>query len=120
MEDIVPFRIQIASIVATLSLLIFVGRMIVRSRLREEYAILWALVAAIMILFAFWRDGLRMLADVFGVFYPPSLVFMAAIFAIAIFLLHLSLVVSRLQDQNRILAQEVALLKMKLQSNGHV
>jgi hypothetical protein len=49
-----------------------------------------------------------------GVFDPPNMVFMAAIFAILIYLLHLSVVVSKLQANNKELAQNLALLKNKL------
>ena len=116
MESIVPFRIQIVSIIATLALLAFVARMIVRSKLREEYAIVWIISSIVLTVFAFWRDGLQVMAQILGVYYAPSLVFLAAIFAIVVYLLHLSVVVSRLQGENKILAQEIALLKNERES----
>jgi predicted ATP-grasp superfamily ATP-dependent carboligase len=41
-------------------------------------------------------------------------VFTGAIFAILIYLLHLSVVVSKLQEQNKTLAQEMALLREEI------
>ncbi|HLK96180.1 MAG TPA: DUF2304 domain-containing protein, partial [Hymenobacter sp.] len=89
---------------------------IVRGKLREEYAILWIVCTLILIVFSIWRRGLEQIALALGVFYPPSLVFLAAIFAILIFLVHLSVVVSRLQNQIKTLTQEVALLRNELES----
>lgn len=115
MEHIVPFRIQIASIVVSIAFLVFIARLIVRGRLREEYAIVWVLCTAVLILFSLWRDGLQVLAELFGVYYAPSLVFLAAIFAIVVFLVHLSLVVSKLQRQLKEAAQEIALLRNSIE-----
>ena len=61
------------------------------------------------------------MANLFGVFEPPNLVFTAFIFAILIYLLHLSVVVSKLQNNIRNLSQEIALLKERLdkkENNG--
>lgn len=114
MQDIIPVRIQIASIIGSLAFLFFIGRLIVRGKLREEYAIVWLVCTVILVVFSFWRDGLRVVAETLGVYYPPSLVFMGAIFAVIVFLVHLSIVVSKLQQEGKILAQELALLKASL------
>ncbi|MDP4266229.1 MAG: DUF2304 domain-containing protein, partial [Bacteroidota bacterium] len=52
-----------------------------------------------------------------GVYSPPNMVFIAAIFMILIYLLHLSVVVSRLHEQNKKLIQEMALIKEKMDKN---
>ena len=111
MQEIIPLRIQIASIVGSIAFLVFIGRLIVRGKLREEYAIIWLVCTIILLIFSFWREGLHVVAKMLGVYYPPSLVFMGAIFAIIVFLVHISIVNSRLQRQLRELAQEIALLK---------
>lgn len=111
MENIVPFKIQIASVVASFGFLIYIARLIIKGRLREEYAFVWVICTLVLLIFSFWRDGLRVVSQALGVFYPPSLVFMGAIFAILVYLLHLSVVVSKLQAQNKTLSQEIALLK---------
>ena len=111
MENIVPLKIQIASVAASLCFLYYVGRLILKGRLREEYALVWAVSTLLLLIFSIWRDGLRVLSEALGVFYPPSLVFMGAIFFILIYLLHVSVSVSRLQAQNKTLAQEIAFLR---------
>ncbi len=106
-------RIQIIAIAASLLFLIYIGWLIIRGKLREEYAIVWIVCTAILILFSFWRDGITIFSQILGIIDPPNMVFTGAIFAILIYLLHLSVTVSRLQEQNKILAQEIALLKEK-------
>lgn len=111
MQDLISTRIQIASILASLSFLFLIARLIMRGRIREEYSIIWLCCTVLLLVFSIWREGLNVVAQLFGVFYPPSLVFMAATFAIIIFLVHLSIVVSRLQRQLKDAAQEIALLR---------
>lgn len=108
-----PVIIQIISLVVAFSVLFVIGRLIVGGKLREEYAIIWITCTLIMIVFAIWRRGLEQISVALGVFYPPSLVFLAAILAIVVFLVHLSMVVSRLQNQVKTLAQEIAFLKQQ-------
>lgn len=108
-----PLTIQIISLLLAFLVLFFIGRLIVRGKLREEYAIVWIGSTLILIFFAVWRRGLEKIAVALGVFYPPSLVFLAAIFAILLFLIHLSMVVSRLQNQVKTLTQEIAFLKQQ-------
>lgn len=54
------------------------------------------------------------MANLFGIYDPPNLVFAGAIFAVLVYLLHLSTVASRVQNQNKTLSREIALLKQKL------
>lgn len=106
-------RIQIISIGASLLFLIYIGCLIVRGKLREEYAIVWIISTAVLIIFSFWRKGLDVVSELLGIAAPPNMVFTGAIFAVLIYLLHLSVTVSLLQKQNKTLAHEIALLKSK-------
>jgi hypothetical protein len=114
MENVVPLKIQVICIIVSVSFLFYVGYLIVKGKLREEYAIFWVICTIIFITFSFWREGLSILSRLLGVFDPPNLVFMGAIFGIFIYLLHLSVVVSKLHERNKKLSQEIALLKNKL------
>jgi hypothetical protein len=104
-------KIQIIAITVSLLFLIYIIRLIIKGKLREEYSIVWIVCTIVLIVFSFWRNGLEILANILGVYQAPNLVFTGAIFAILIYLLHLSIVVSKLHSQNKQLAQEIALLK---------
>ena len=111
-------RIQLVAIVVSLSFLGYVFRQIQKGRLREEYAFIWIVSTFALILFSFWRNALELLAHLFGVHDPPNLLFTGAIMATLLYLLHLSLTVSKLQHQNKTLAQEIALLRQKMEKNS--
>ena len=115
MEHYFSNRIQIIAIVVSLGFLFYIGRLITKGKLREEYAIFWVISTVVLIIFSFWRHGIDVLAKLLGVYLAPNLVFTAAIFAILIYLLHLSIVVSKLHEKNKILARELALLKKKME-----
>lgn len=106
-------KIQIIAIACSLLFLGFIARLIIKGKLREEYAIVWIICTALLIVFSFWRHGLDVVSKMIGIDAPPNMVFTGAIFAILIYLLHLSVVVSKLQTQNKTLAQEIALLREK-------
>ncbi|MCE3277945.1 MAG: hypothetical protein K0S44_136 [Bacteroidetes bacterium] len=107
-------KIQIIAIAVSLLFLLYIVRLIVKGKLREEYSIIWIACTLVLIVFSFWRNGLEVMAGIIGVYEAPNLVFTGAIFAIFIYLLHLSVVVSKLHSQNKQLAQEIALLKEKI------
>jgi len=114
MENVVPYKIQILSIIGALAFMFFIFRLIAKGKLREEYSIIWIVCTIILLIFSFWRNGLDLLAKLLGVFYAPALVFLAAIFAIIIFLVHLSVVNSKQHEQIKKLTQEMAILKNKI------
>ncbi|MBS1635959.1 MAG: DUF2304 domain-containing protein [Bacteroidetes bacterium] len=115
MENI-SIRIQILSIAVAIIFMLIIFRLIAKGKLREEYSIVWILCTAVLLLFSIWRNGLDVMADLLGIVYAPSLIFLAALFAIVIFLVHLSVVNSKQHKQIKDLAQEMALLKEKLES----
>jgi hypothetical protein len=119
MENIAPIRAQIASIIISFGFLLYIARLIVKEKLRAEYSIVWILSTLILLLFSFWRSGLELLAGWLGVYSGLNLAFAGAILAVLIYLLHLSIVASALHDENKTLAQQIALIKEKLKDRGH-
>ncbi|TND07660.1 MAG: hypothetical protein FD123_2979 [Bacteroidetes bacterium] len=104
-------NVQILAIAGSVIFLGIIAWLILRGKLREEYAIIWIICSAVLIVLSFWRKGLDYFAKLLGIYDPPNLLFIGAVFAILIYLLHLSIVVSKLQEQNKILAQQIALLR---------
>jgi hypothetical protein len=107
------FRIQLVAVASSLLLLVVVFELVRRKRLLERYALLWLLSAFILLLLSAWRDLLEHVASAIGIHYAPSALFVIAFGFVLLLLLHFSLVVSRLADQSKVLAQRVALLEEK-------
>ncbi|PWB74593.1 DUF2304 domain-containing protein [candidate division GN15 bacterium] len=107
-------RVQLLAITASVALIILIIGLIRKRKLREEYSIIWLLAGFTLILFSIWRELLDLIAGVIGVYYAPAMLLLVGLFFGALAFLHLTVVISRFADQNRTLAQEMALLKEKL------
>jgi len=110
-----PWSVTIISALASLFLLTVVLELIRSRRLRERYALLWLLTAVVLLALSLWRGGPNTIADWAGVRTSPiALLFAVASLFILVVLLHYSTVISRLSDQNSILAQRLALLEERV------
>jgi hypothetical protein len=108
------FRIQLISIVLAVGLFAMVFELVRRRRLMERYALLWLLSAVTLLALSVWRDLLEVFAGVVGIAYAPSALFLVALGFGLILLLHFSLVISRLTDQTKVLAQRVGMLQQEV------
>lgn len=110
-----PLAITIAAAMASVGLIAIVLELIRSRRLRERYALLWLLAGTVLLVFSIWRDGINTIAGWVGIrTYPPAVLFaIAALFFFAV-LLHYATVISRLSDQNTLLAQRLALLESRI------
>ena len=96
-------------------LVLVVLELIRKRRLRERYALLWLATGVVLLVLSVWRGGLNTIAGWFGVTgYPPAVLFAVATLFILLVLLDYSTVISKLADQNTILAQRLALLEQRL------
>ncbi|HEX8743743.1 MAG TPA: DUF2304 domain-containing protein [Thermoleophilaceae bacterium] len=104
-------RVQIVAILVSALLLLGLLELVRQRRLLERYALLWMGSALALLVLSIWTGLLEQLANAVGIIYPPSALFVFAFGFILILLLHFSVAVSRLADQNKILAQHVARLE---------
>ena len=110
-----PLPVAIAGAIASLVLVLFVLELIRKRRLRERYAMLWLATGVVLLVLSLWRTGENTIAGWFGVkSYPPAVLFAVATLFILLVLLDYSTVISKLADQNTVLAQRLALLESEL------
>jgi hypothetical protein len=110
-----PLKVSIAATLASLVLVLVVFELIRSRRLRERYALLWLVTGIVLVVLSAWRGGLNTIAGWLGVRgYPPAVLFAVGLLFVILVLLHYSTVISRLSDQNVILAQRLALLESRL------
>lgn len=114
----VDTRVQIVALVVTAVMLGIVLELVRRRRLAERYALLWMIVAVALLLLAVWKGLLGDAAQLVGIQVPANALFLAAIGVIFILLLHFSVAVSRLGEETKILAQEVARLDHELRARS--
>jgi hypothetical protein len=110
-----PLTVSIVAAAASVLLLAVILELIRSRRLQERYALLWLFTGVVLLALSLWRDGLNTIAGWVGVeTYPPAVLFAIASLFILAMLLHYSTVISRLSEQNKRLAQRLALLEGRL------
>ena len=109
-------RVQIVAVIVTGLMLLLVLELVRRRRLVERYALLWMLVAFTLLVLSVWTGLLSWAADRVGVEVPANFLFLAAFGVGFVLLLHFSVAISRLSEETKILAQEVARLDAELRA----
>lgn len=88
-----------------------------RKRLLERYALVWLAAGVTVLVLGIWKGLLTTLSHAVGIYYPPSALFLVTLLFVLLMLVNFSTTVSRLNDQNTILAQRVALLQRQLEEH---
>lgn len=107
-------QLQIVSIALSLGLFLVVFELVRRRRLLERYALLWLLTTVVLLGLSLWTGLLDQVSNALGIGYGPSTLFAVAFGFITLLLLHFSVVISRLAEQNKVLAQQVGLLQRQV------
>jgi len=107
-------RYYVVLFTACIVLFVAIVWLLKKKHLREKYAILWLLIALAMPL-GFWDISfLTSISHFFGIAYPPTLVFIAAILGLLLLTLMLSVIDSHQTDRIITLTQKIALLEERL------
>jgi hypothetical protein len=107
-------RIEWLALACGVVILAVLLELVRRRKLREEYALLWIGASCAIIVVAPQRWLLHELAAAAGVHYPPMVLPLLAGFFGVLLAIHFSLVISRLAAENRILAQDLGLLRLEV------
>ncbi len=112
MTDIIySDRIQWIAIAGSLVLLLFIFRLIITKRIKEIYSIWWVIFGIIFLGLSLWRDALDLIASWIGISYPPTALFLLFMMATLLIMIQFSMVISKLSESKKHLAQEIALLR---------
>lgn len=103
------------SLVLSISMVVIVLIMLRNGRLREKYAILWLVIGGLTIILGFFPRLLNWAASIVGVVVPANLLFAMSILLLVGVSLHVSRELTILEDETRILAEEVAILRASVE-----
>jgi hypothetical protein len=103
-------KVRIVAVVVTAVMLGIVLELVRRRRLVERYALLWMVVALTLLVLATIPQLLNLASNAVGISVPSNALFLAAFAVAFLMLLHFSVITSRLSEETKILAQEVARL----------
>jgi len=108
-------RAKVIAIFGSLGLLVIVLELVRKRRLKEEYSIFWLVMPIAILVLASWENLLNTLTSLMGISYPPSALFLIGFGFTLLAFLHLSVIVSELSTENKHLAQQVAILRWRLE-----
>jgi hypothetical protein len=108
-------KVQLVALIVSLIILFVIVELVRRGKLRENYSVLWICTSLVIIFFAIFRHLVDWLGKITGIYYGPSAFFLVAFLFLSLIALQFSVVISSLSQRNKNLAQEVALLKLKIE-----
>ena len=111
-------RAQVIVALAAVALAVYVLDLVRRRRLSEDFSLLWLMSSAAIALLGFSTGLLKAVTRALGILYESSTVFAAGIAFAVVLLLYLSVRMSRLSQENVLLARELALLRQGLEEQA--
>ena len=109
-------RLTLFVFLAASGLLLLVLEMVRRRALAEKYSLLWLIMAGAILLLAVARPALDLIAPVLGIYYAPSALFVVGFVGMLVILLYFSAVITQLTRQNRIAAQQIGILQVRIEA----
>lgn len=117
MQNFIAFdRIQFFSILFSLFIFFFIFSLVKNRRVKEEYSILWFAMSLFLLYLSLDRFAIDRLGHLFGIAYPPSVLTLMTTGFTFLLLIHLTVVVTRLSEQNKELIQELGLVRLAPQA----
>ncbi len=116
--------LKVTTFLLSLFLLFWIFSLVRRRLLMEEYSFLWICIAFMFLVLSFFHPLIDQVAHLVGIEYGPSALFLFLKVVNLFILIHVSIQLSDYKTKKRILAQEIALLRDRVEElarkmNGH-
>lgn len=106
---------KIFAVIVGVSIFVMILRLVQKKRLNEEYAWLWLVTGAGIVVLVLWYDLLVFFAHLIGAVLPTTALFIFSLLFLMLITLQFSIKISKLSFQMKKLAQEVAILRSENQ-----
>lgn len=113
-NSLIPLRLQFFAIFISLLLLLGIIGLIRKNKLKEGYSILWFVIGFGFLLVAVWTDLLTFISGLVGVDYEPATLFAMLLIGTILILIHITVLVSGFDKNNKSLAQNIGLLMWEI------
>ena len=107
-------RLNLFAMIGSILLLLVILELIRRKYLRERYSLIWIVTGTLFLLLSIRVDLLYGISNFLGFSIPSNALFFFGILFLILIILGLSVITSRLAEKNKILTQEVVLLKKRV------
>jgi hypothetical protein len=109
-------RAQILTAIAGVLFALFILRLVGRQQLRSKYALLWLVIGVLALPLALFPELLVDFSDWIGVAYAPTTFLLLAIGFLLVIVIHMSRELSQLESNLRSVAEDVALLRARIET----
>ena len=110
------FNIYSLSIIFGIAFLIVIIELVRKNKLEEKYSLLWIFFGILLLILASTPFFIEKIAALLDIKYAPSVLFLFGLVYLIIYNLHITVVFSKQSQKITRLAQELAILKQKLES----
>ena len=108
-------KIQLLGIVFSLVILVSVFFLVRERMVKEKYSLVWLFIGLFTLVMSVFKDMMDWFSHLIGVYYPPSAFFAILLTCAYLLLLNMTVSISGLRLRNKALAQELGLLKLKVE-----
>jgi len=109
--EVQPERVQWLGLIFCIGLIALILHLMVRRKIRESYSLIFLAGCLFFGTLSLKRSLLDLLGRLVGIYYPPAALFLLISVVFFAFFLHISMVITRLSDERKVLIQEIALLR---------
>ena len=113
-----PASQKVFAVIASFLIMAIVVELVRRRKLREEYSWLWLVTGGVIILLVIWYDLLVFLTHLIGAVAPTTTLFIFGLLFFIVISLHYSIQISKMSYQIKEMAQQLALLKERVEGQG--
>jgi hypothetical protein len=107
--------LKVSTFLLSVFLLVWIFSLVRRRLLIEEYSFLWICIAGVFLVLSFFHPIMDKVAHWLGIDYGPSALFLFFNVVTLFILIHVSIQLSDYKSKKRLLAQEIALLRDKVE-----
>ena len=107
-------KVQIFFIIVVVAYLIFIIHLLKKKKLNLKYTLLWLIAGIVLLIVTIFPDLMYSISNILGIKTPINSALILASMFIIVILITITSIVSGLNNNLRVLTQEVALLEKKI------
>jgi hypothetical protein len=107
-------RAHVVAVVAVVFVALFVLRLVRTRRLKGKYSLLWVAACAVQVIVVLFPGLANAFADLVGIRSPAIALIFTSMLVLALVAVDLSFELSQAEDRTRRLAEELALLQLRV------
>ena len=113
-------RIQYIGIICSFTFLFIIFQLMRKKYIKEKYALLWIFFGVVFAVLAISRKILDVCSFTIGIAYPPAALLLLFTIALFFILIQFSIVISKLNEKNQKLVQELGLMELEIRKMSNI